>query len=168
MRCHRKHAVSWLSFTTDENADISQPTYEDSHKAPRAYEEYSRNAEERYEDNPRQHPGNYEDYSGEAEDRYDVNPRQHPGNYEDYSGEAEDPYHVSSNGAPGDQENSPREETGGYEDTRIAVRDMLKEMAQKKRNGICKEVKRDGMSCLQCSDAKGVQVTRWAGGRGGG
>ena len=89
--------------------------------------------------------GDVEEYPHEGGDRYedftserpDSSPREASPSYEDYSGD---------------------EATSGYEDTRRAVSGMLEEMKKKKSEGKCKEVKKDGMTCLQCSDDKGVQV----------
>ena len=46
----------------------------------------------------------------------------------------------------------------GYDDSRRTVSAMLNSLAQKRRDANCKEVAKDGMTCFQCTDAKGFQV----------
>ncbi|XP_043196869.1 uncharacterized protein LOC122367630 [Amphibalanus amphitrite] len=46
----------------------------------------------------------------------------------------------------------------GYADSRRTVSAMLDTLAQKKTDANCKEVARDGMTCYQCTDAKGFQT----------
>ncbi|XP_037071536.1 uncharacterized protein LOC119092670 [Pollicipes pollicipes] len=50
------------------------------------------------------------------------------------------------------------EASQGYEDTREAVSDMLDAMSHKRNDDNCKEVKRDGMTCFQCTDSEGMET----------
>ena len=148
----------WVSLAEKDGKVIPHRAYEKSRDKSEDYKDYSRETSGDYDYSEyRREPDGYdEDYSGDAEEHDGDTPVQGPRAIESHTDRAPAGYDsYSRRGAEG---RHGQNEGQAYEDTRRAVGSMMSNMSRKRADASCREVLRQGMTCLRCSDAKGVQV----------
>ncbi|XP_037084288.1 hornerin-like [Pollicipes pollicipes] len=138
--------------------------YVDKDDSHRSDDEYDYDGDG-YHDNGRRGGGRYDDerkyddkrpYKKKYQRYHD--PAYQSGRYKE-GGDEDDYYGAHGEDRIRDIDGEIRHEASrGYDDSRRTVNSMLDAIDEKRSDSNCKEVAKDGMTCFQCTDAKGFQT----------